>query len=370
MTFNIHTITIYLQYITTKKKGADDMQQATSDIMTFRGSHFELGVKTGKWLQQTPLLKNREKEWKKRVPRFDIDVNETYQIFQTYAPQIWEELMGLQSILKMPTRQIILNFGHYRFTDLKESGCTVFEGKDFMVRNYDYHPATYDGRYLLYQPTDSGLAQIGPVSRVTGRMDGMNESGLTMGYNFMHRKKPANGFVCYMIGRLILENCRNVTEAIQLLKEIPHRSSFSYILMDKSLNHAIVEVTPRSIDVRYDNICTNHFEILTHENRNYTKESKERLARTISQTNDNLDMTTAFKLFNNPQYEIYSKLFKSWSGTIHTSMYHPETLTAYFTLGENAPPEIIDFKSWLDGQDLNITHFTGNIDTDLTFANK
>lgn len=85
MTFNIHTITIYLQYITTKKKGADDMQQVTSDIMTFRGSHFELGVKTGKWLQQTPLLKNREKEWKKRVPRFDIDVNETYQIFQTYA---------------------------------------------------------------------------------------------------------------------------------------------------------------------------------------------------------------------------------------------------------------------------------------------
>ena len=53
----------------------------------------------------------------KRVPRFDIDVNETYQIFQTYAPQIWEELMGLQSILKMPTRQIILNFDIivYRF---------------------------------------------------------------------------------------------------------------------------------------------------------------------------------------------------------------------------------------------------------------
>ncbi|MFG6174827.1 hypothetical protein ACF7OR_09985, partial [Staphylococcus aureus] len=25
---------------------------------------------------------------------------------------------------------------------------------------------------------------------------------------------------------------------------------------------------------------------------------------------------------------------------------------------------------WLDGQDLNITNFTGNIDTDLTFANK
>lgn len=70
MTFNIHTITIYLQYITTKKKGADDMQQVTSDIMTFRGSHFELGVKTGKWFQQTPLLKKSRKRMEKTCPTF------------------------------------------------------------------------------------------------------------------------------------------------------------------------------------------------------------------------------------------------------------------------------------------------------------
>ena len=46
-------------------------------------------------------------------------------------------------------------------------------------------------------------------------MDGMNEYGLVMAYNFMHRKKPENGFVCYMVGRLILENCKNVTESIK-----------------------------------------------------------------------------------------------------------------------------------------------------------
>lgn len=345
------------------------MQQVKSDVMTFRGSHFDLGVKTAEWLQQTALLANREQEWKKRIPRFDIDVNETYNVFQTYAPQIWEELMGLQSVLNIPTRQIILNFAHFRFTDLKDSGCTVFQGRDFLVRNYDYHPATYDGRYLLYQPNDGGLAQIGPTSRVTGRMDGMNESGLVMAYNFMHRKHPANGFVCYMIGRLVLENCRNVSEAIQLLKEIPHRSSFSYILMDKDLNHAIVEVTPRSVDVRNDIICTNHFELLTHENRNYTKESKERLSRVVNQTHADLDKATAFKLFNDPQYEIYSKLFRSWSGTIHTSMYEPQSLTAYMTLGENQKPQPIDFASWLQGNEVPLKQFTGQLDTELTFAN-
>ena len=63
------------------------MQEVKSDIMTFRGSHFDLGIKTAQWLKQTPLLDNREREWKKRIPRFDIDVNETYSIFQTYAPK-------------------------------------------------------------------------------------------------------------------------------------------------------------------------------------------------------------------------------------------------------------------------------------------
>lgn len=303
------------------------------------------------------------------MPRFDIDVNETYQVFQTYAPEIWEELMGMQEVMNLPTKQMILNFAHYRFTDLKESGCTVFQGKDFMVRNYDYHPATYDGRYLLFQPNDGGLAQIGPTSRVTGRMDGMNEAGLTMGYNFMHRKHPANGFVCYMIGRLVLEYCKDVDEAVRFLKELLIEALFSYILMDRKLNHAIVEVTPRSFDVRYDKVCTNHFEILTHENRNYTKESRERLERTVSQTSQSLDKHTAFKLFNDPKFEIYSKLFKSWSGTIHTSMYEPQNLTAWMTLGENQSPTSINFQSWLDGNELTIQQFNGLIDTDLTFAN-
>ena len=49
------------------------MQSVQSDIMTHRGSHYDLGVETAKWLQTTPF-KNREKEWRKRNPRFDIDV--------------------------------------------------------------------------------------------------------------------------------------------------------------------------------------------------------------------------------------------------------------------------------------------------------
>ena len=40
------------------------MQNVQSDIMTFRGSHYDLGVETAKWLQKNSLLKI-VKEWKK-----------------------------------------------------------------------------------------------------------------------------------------------------------------------------------------------------------------------------------------------------------------------------------------------------------------
>ena len=95
------------------------MQNVQSDIMTFRGSHYDLGVETAKWLQRTPLLKI-VKRMEKRNPRFDIDVRETYNIFQIYAPKIWDELIGMQDVLNLPTKQIILILDTYRFTDLKK----------------------------------------------------------------------------------------------------------------------------------------------------------------------------------------------------------------------------------------------------------
>src|SRR5699024_150477 len=135
--------------------------------------------------------------------------------------------------------------------------------------NYYYHPKTYEGRYVLFAPSDRGYAMIGPSQKITGRMDGMNEKGLAIGYNFMHRKDPGPGFICSMIGRLLLETCANVFEALTLLKEIPHRHSFSYIVLDPSGETYIVEATPRDVQIRKNHMCTNHFEVMQAENRRH-----------------------------------------------------------------------------------------------------
>ena len=40
------------------------MQNVQSEIMCYRGSHYDLGIHTAKWLKQTDLLKTEKKNGK------------------------------------------------------------------------------------------------------------------------------------------------------------------------------------------------------------------------------------------------------------------------------------------------------------------
>ncbi len=346
----------------------ETMRKIHSDIVQFRGSHFDLGYLHGQYLKDSITLENRRKQWTAKRPRFEIDVNETMNAFRQFAPGVWDELLGMQESLELPMEEVLRDYGGYRI-DALPSGCSIVVGDDFLVRNYDFHPQTYEGRYVLFQPTDGhGYATIGPAQRITGRMDGMNEKGLAMGYNFTHRKKPGDGFVCYTIGRIILETCADVDEAVALLKEIPHRGSFSYVIKDRSGKNVIVEASPRAVDVRSANVCTNHFEIQQAENRNYLKDSYERLEAMAGRPDDTADVARAFRLLNDTDGGVFAKQYKSWAGTIHTSAYVPEKGQAWFALGGDQEPVVFDFDSWLAGEELSVKKVDGEVDTDIGFG--
>lgn len=343
------------------------MQRIYSDVLQFRGNHFDFGYEQGKLLKGSYTLENRKKQWKIRRPHFSLDVQETKSVFQQYAPAIWEELNGIGEALELPMKDVLLDFGGYRLEYVK-SGCSIFTGDDFMIRNYDYHPKTYEGRFVIYQPTDQGYAVIGPSQRITGRMDGMNEKGLAMGYNFMHRKKPGDGFICNMIGRIVLETCADVDEAVALLREIPHRHSFSYTVLDPSGKTRIVEATPRTTQVRESHLCTNHFEMLTDENRYHLTDSKKRLAVMEEQESQIGNAYDAFRLLNDSDRGVFSHEYKNWSGTIHTSAYFPREKKAWFAIGGDREPVVFDFAKWLRGENSHLAKIVGEVDTDLPFV--
>ncbi|PAV28086.1 acyl-CoA--6-aminopenicillanic acid acyltransferase [Virgibacillus profundi] len=343
------------------------MKQIYSDVIQFRGSHYDFGYMQGNLLKDSFTIQNRNKQWKIRRPRFIITAEEVKDAILPFAPGIWDELLGLQDALGWTIEEVLQEFGGYRLEYMK-SGCSIFTGSDYMIRNYDYHPKTYEGRYTIYQPTDQGYAVIGPSQRITGRMDGMNEKGLALGYNFMHRKKPEDGFICNMIGRIVLENCATVGEAITLLKEIPHRHSFSYIVLDEEEETFVVEATPRGVEVRKSNVCTNHFELLKDENRHHLDDSYKRMEAIKKQESKVTDAYKAFRLLNDPDKGVFSTQYKNWAGTIHTSAYFPKQKKAWFALGGNREPIIFDFNQWLRGENMKTKQILGVVDTELPFV--
>ncbi|MEH6947592.1 C45 family peptidase [Bacillus sp. JJ634] len=343
------------------------MKQIYSEIVQFRGTHYDFGYMQGEKLRDSLTVMNREEQWKVRKPRFTIEVEEVRKAITQFAPGVWEELLGMQEALEWPMKRILQEFGGYRL-DYVKSGCSIVTGSDYLIRNYDYHPKTYEGRYVVFQPTDQGYASIGPSQRATGRMDGMNEKGLAIGYNFMNRKNPGDGFICCMIGRLIIESCANVLEAVSMLKEIPHRHSFTYVVYDQSGETYVVETSPRGVEIRQSNVCTNHFEIMKHENRNHLVDSKRRLGVIQEQYENLSEAYDAFRLLNDTNQGVFSDLYGSWAGTIHTSAYLPREMKAWIALGGNQEPTVFDFAKWLDGDDIEIEQITGGVDTDIPFV--
>lgn len=82
----------------------------------------------------------------------------------------------------------------------------------------------------------------------------------------------------------------------------------------------------------------------------------------------NLKGEEAFALLNASKSGIFSKLYESWAGTIHTSAYFPKDKKAWFVLGGDQTPVEFDFTKWLEGIDFPFQKIEGIIDTDIPFV--
>lgn len=89
------------------------MKNVTSDIIQFRGSHYEFGVYQGELLKNSPLFYNREKLYKQLDDRFSIDKIYVKQLLARFGPGIEEEIEGLAYTLGYKEEQALLHYGGY-----------------------------------------------------------------------------------------------------------------------------------------------------------------------------------------------------------------------------------------------------------------
>jgi len=140
------------------------------------------------------------------------------------------------------------------------------------ARNLDFPPNGIADRYsvvLIYHPIDPKgserfrFATIGWPGMI-GALSGMNEHGLTLANMEVTRQGGMPRAMPYtLLYRTLLEHCKTVDEAIEMLKTTPRQTANNLLLMDAAGNRAVVELTPETISIRAGKpdaavISTNH----------------------------------------------------------------------------------------------------------------
>jgi len=117
---------------------------------------------------------------------------------------------------------------------------------------------------FVYHPTDRyGFVSVSWPGLI-GALSAMNEHGLALANMEVTRPAAMPVAMPYtLLYRTVLEQCKTVDDAIELLKKTPRQTPNNLMLMDASGDRAVLELTPEKVVVRRADlhtalISTNH----------------------------------------------------------------------------------------------------------------
>ena len=187
-------------------------------------------------------------------------------------------------------------------------------------RNYDFSIKRYD-RILAAVRPEGVHASIGFSDRFTGRDDGMNEHGLCVGLHYVNDRIWQPGLTCLLIVRIVLDQCASTSEAIDLLRQLPHGLCYNYSLVDASGDAAVVEASPKGVHVRQGRElgCANHFqspELAKLNRRN--PGSHRRLPHLAEWASAEPEAERLFELLNSSRSPVFAHGYAKGHGTLHS----------------------------------------------------
>jgi isopenicillin-N N-acyltransferase-like protein len=189
-------------------------------------------------------------------------------------PEHREELHALASRIKIDERETMLG---QCFLDLAQlSACSTIAlpasaSPDHVARfgrNLDFWSLNIADKYttvFVVHPNDGryAYAAVGWPGMI-GILSGMNQYGLCLANMEVPRGPRLPTAMPYtLLYRTVLEHCRTVQDAVELLQKTPRQSANNLMLMDAFGSRAVVELSPDSVHVRWGTddkalISTNH----------------------------------------------------------------------------------------------------------------
>lgn len=297
------------------------------DVLDYSGSYYKIGLEHGRILRNSNHFQHMLSKIK-RIGNLDQDTREIRNKLTYFCPPLLDELKGLQEGMKYTEVDTLRLFGGYDMP-LLEMGCTSFVTSDFYVRNYDFSPDIYDSTFIIQKHSEVNWV-CGNSELILGRLDGMNNNGLTCGLHFVNNDSYSKGFLGSTIVRIVLEMCKNVGEAVDLLKELPHAASYNYSLVDRNGSFAVFEASPVSHNVLREKSslsCVNMFQtdIMKPHNQPNIDSSLDRLEALSHLSKTIKPVREVHKWFSAQTSPIFYTNYENFFGTLHTVSYMPKT---------------------------------------------
>jgi predicted choloylglycine hydrolase len=226
------------------------MKTRTAFFKTFEGTSYEIGQQLGHLALSDKNTMSQLVLPPNSYPKDKL--KEITTLLDKYCSSLNEEIQGFADAVNASPDQIIF----YAMTYL-ERGCSIMaalpgrteNGHTLMARSYEFNDEVED---MCFTKTKVNGKYSHMSSRICifGRSDGMNEHGLAACMacnappvgNLPGMQKPAiTGLQFWVVIRSILENCRNVQEAIDYTLNVPIAYNLNLILADNSNNIALFQ---------------------------------------------------------------------------------------------------------------------------------
>ncbi|MEA2942046.1 MAG: hypothetical protein QOD09_2575, partial [Bradyrhizobium sp.] len=228
-------------------------------VVQCRGTPYEVGRAQARLFAMTPKGRAFLRSKTTRFPWW-FKRQAEHRMFAKFAPVLWEELAGPADELGIPMEQAAFRFGNDGMRP-PIGGCSAAMTAGVYGRNYDFRPRYYGAQFVLLQARGS-YASVGSSHQLTGRLDGMNEHGLTIGLHQVKQSPRFPGLSADLIVRIVLDQCATTADAVEKLRQLPHAMQYNYSLLDAGGVASVVESGPGAVGARSGAwlACTNHFQ--------------------------------------------------------------------------------------------------------------
>jgi predicted choloylglycine hydrolase len=217
--------------------------------LVMEGDSYRIGMMQGQMLRRNreryPFLTSLPPGAKKPSKH---EVRDAMKFFDNYYPGINDEIRGVADELCLPVDSMSYYVFGYSTKSPKSSSfgkCSQFavnpsasrDGHPYVGCSYDLHP-DYNELRLCTTRVRGQARHIGFSEDLFGRADGINEHGLCV----TTTSTVGGGFEYHAVVRTILDRCKTVDDALEVINGIPTSHCHNYIIADEHGNAALIEL--------------------------------------------------------------------------------------------------------------------------------